>query len=577
MTRLVDQLPNERVTALDTQLRQRFAAENVDRALRLSRRRKPVVGRAKNGNFTTDLEVDTQALGTVLGGLEVTTNTAFSVTVSPGAMIAAHTAQTLTRPGTWSGNVDPDDDPVAGLYVLTRPVNVQPSSVPVAIASAEWWAVVAAPAVAALESDSAREVFNPTTGVFDAASAQKVVHRTLAITVVRGAGGGTVATVSIPAGGVVIAWLYVHAVGETNLNNALLYDARRMPDAVAPNRIGGHWTARGQAITGEWNATLLGEELSFRAAASSLGDTTLPFAQIAEPGATWPGGGGIAYLYLARVRGTVPRLLGTLEETDFLAEFSSFEVAGALVLSPTPPEIVPAETVAGSGAGRERFDMRNASTLTLPNPTHTPGVPPLVLAMKFGGTVAAGEALCVGFFYYNALLSGLPVTPNDGVAAHNDVTCGADGWCSGDGTRLGFSAIASPVVTPNVSTATPEVVWTVGTTGGKPVPVAGLQFNLALQSTETNAVAYTIVQRFFDETNLRPPSLVPAAAQPSFGNLSRYDLVHPTRLERLPSSPVVRARWSVLSNDIPPIAYFNTTTSRFGYRLPYGDALFTPR
>lgn len=570
--RRVDQLPNERVTALDTQLRQRFAAEHSDRSARLSLRRKPLRGQARNGTTTADTEVNTQALGTVLGGLEVVTSTGFQVLVTAGSMFCAHTAQTLTRPGTFSGNLDPDDDPVGGVYALARNTTVAPASAPASIAAAEWWAVVATPAVVAVESDSARKVFNKTTGAFDNASVQKIFHRQLNLSVVRGAGGGAISTVTIPAGGVVIAWLYVHAIGETNLDNALYYDARRMPDPVAPNRVGGHWVAKGQTLNGEWRATLLGEELSLRAASNVPADTTLPFSQIAEPGATWPAS-GVAYLYLARVRGTVPRLVGTLELEDTLYDFTSFEVAGALVLSPTPPATLPPAQVTGSGAGREQFDLRNASTLTLPNPTHTPGVAPGVLALKFGGTAPAGEAICVGMFPYTSLSSLLPVTD-----ASDEIVCGADGWTAGDAVRSTVtSQIAGLSTAANTGTGLPVFTWTVvASTSGTKLPVDGIGWNLQLDAGNVDTVRADVEQDYLDDTNLEPPNVMRLGCFAY--ELGAHDgrCFYPTTVRMLPSASTVRARWRVSAGGGVPLSYtVNVENARF--RFPYNEPLYTPR
>lgn len=581
MSRFDDQLPAERVTALDINLRQRFGYRRADLQARLSRRRKQTVVQAKNGLFSTSGEVDASASGTVFGGLEVYTATAYSVTVSKGAMLLAHpggSPGSITRPLTFSGKFDADDDAL-GLYELAADTVVAASGVPTPIAAVEWWAVVVAPELHAVEADSARKVFDKTPvtgGDFDAASVNKVFHRRLVPSIVRGTGGGSIASVTIPSGSVVIAWLYVHAVGESNLNNALAYDARRMPDPMAQNRVGGHWVAKDQVLTGEWHATLQGEAMSVRAATSVLGSTTLPFAQIAEPGATWPAS-GVAYLYLCRVRGTVPRLRGTLEETDSIAEFTSFEVAGALVLSPTPPRSFPDESVSASGASQERFDLRNASTLVLPNPTHTPGVPPLVLAMKFGGGASADEALCVGLFPYESLSGGLPRAFDTVLLGPRHFGCSADGWVAGDVDAIGSTRIATTSFVANTGTGAPEATFTVANSiASKRLPVSGFQVTAQFRATDaTNGMVYRLTQVPVDASNTEPVSLVVVGSHPVFTALTDYDLIAAARAGKLPTAATVKVGWTVRRPGGGAVTYAISVLS-FGYRLPYGVDLHTP-
>lgn len=576
MTRSVDQALNERVTALDIRLRHRLTARRADLQARHEARRKPFGGMAKNGLFSTDAESDEQATGFVFGGLEVYSATAFSVTVTKGAMLCPHPggAGHETRPGTFSGRFDEDDDAL-GLYELAQDVVVGPASPPATIAAAEWWAVVVTPELAPVETDSARKVFNKLTGAFDAASPNKVFHRRLVASVVRGTGGGNISTVTIPAGGVVVAWLYMHAVGEASADNALCYDARRMPNPVAQNRVGGAWVAKGQSIAGEFFATLMGEELSLRPAIRSgvgvVSETTLAAADVAEPGASWPAGPAVAYLYLCRVRGTVPRLRGTLSDLDSIVDHTSYEVAGMLVLSPKPPASFPA----GSVNFAETFDMRSDQTLTLPNPTHSTGAFPKKLALKFGGTVAAGEAICVGLYPYSALSGGLPITDTGSIT--NEVQCGRDGWVTGGALRLGITPIyPNPTLTANAGTqfGDPTAVFTIAlSTASKKLPVDGVRFSLTVLSGNTDTNKSDLTQVYNDETNLEPVS------QARLGPIefsTNFQISFPTTLRTNPSQRTVRAKWRLATTTGTATAY-TLGAERPGYHLPYDLDLYTPQ
>jgi hypothetical protein len=232
--------------------------------------------------------------------------------------------------------------------------------------------------------------------------------------------------------------------------------------------------------------------------------------------------------------------------------------------------------VPGSGAGREIFDLRNESTLALPNPTHTPGVAPAVLAQKFGGTAAAGEAICVGLFPYTSLSSGLPLTDQSGPA--HEIACGREGWVSGFAVRSAMGiTIASPSLTANVGTGLPEVVWSVlASTSGKKIAIDGIRFSLTVLAGNTDTVRGEISQRFFDETNIDPPSeeSVGFVAFELGANDGRAS--YPTRLRMLPTATTVRARWAVTVGGGGTLSY-TIQASNVGYKLPYGEPLYTPR
>ncbi|HEU4411196.1 MAG TPA: hypothetical protein VFS43_38440 [Polyangiaceae bacterium] len=566
MTRLVDQQLLEPVEPHDINLRQRFGARRADVEARLSRRRKPHLGQAKNGVFAGD-ESDAQALGAVLGGLEAYFESGFQVRVTPGAMLCAHPggAGVVPRPGTWSGRSDADDDAL-GLYELAQDALVTPSPLPASVPSPEWWAVVVTPQLAAVEVDSDRKVFNETTGAFDAASQNKVFHRRLVPSVVRGAGGGDVSTVALPAGAVVVAWVYVHQAGATGLDDALFYDARRLPDPSAPNRVGGRWAARQQALRGELSATLRGEGLSLRSArADEGGDVTFP--AVAEPGAAWESGFGpfFAYLYLCRVRGTVPRLRGTGADTDNLEAYTSYEVAGALVLSPKPPAVTPPEP------GKGVFDLRNDQTLNLPNPAHNPATLPKVLAIKFGGTAPPGEAICVGVIPYGSVLGGAPAIFDTGPVP-TIVACDRDGWCSG--VQSGLASVAT-TATPGAGGAfgTASVTVTVAeASAGKKYPVEGADVQLTFSTTDADMVDVEIEpQRDADLRNLRPVDRTVRQlwAQPG-GTTGRASF--PARTEFLPAERVTRLEFAIKKT----AESFALSASLRGFKLPYNAPLYTP-
>ena len=404
---------DERITALDLNLLQRFGRRELGRALTgLS----VVRGLGPRGSSVGDSQDRSPMAGRNLRGLEVTwtAGIGWNALVSAGAMLVAWTGVDETRPGTWSGKLEPDD---ASFTAAVLPAGVQavPASPPGgALTQYEYWIVYATVSEATIETDSARKVFNYLTGLFDSASAAKVKQHKLSIAVLRGSGNSPPPFSGLPGGAIALALLYV-PVGATDLSGAVIFDCRRalLPGA---NRVGGCWqfafegqiaSPYGQTIfQGRVHAQLGGEQLGARVYPSSL-----TVGDLAEPGASWNGAASpsapkIAWLYLARPGGYVPRPVRRGQyplghHGSYPAE--SVILDGALVLSPTPPRIGGSVTAADAAKSGLRWDLRPSTTLTLP------GFQKGDLPYQYSGlTVSADNAICVGFYRYTDVDSGTP-------------------------------------------------------------------------------------------------------------------------------------------------------------------------
>lgn len=325
---IVKQRVLERVTDVDIHLRQRFARRAVERVLRLlSRvssqygpRSSTIANGAGNPIPGTTLESEDYVTGSVLSGLEVFWMAAAGSTlrVSAGAVLVTNPAPgNEARPVPWTGQVENDDD-AFGVYDAPLYANVTPT-VPIAgaLAQPEWWIVYGTPSEATIETDTNSAVFNESTGVFDVTTQPKIVGHQLARAVLRGSAGATLnATLALlPANAVQLAWVYV-PTGSTDLASATIFDVRRLALAEqGPNIIEGRWqnVFAGEAIAtlrvfkGDVRARHWNEWLMARMTNGVL------LSDIAEPGADWGGASQtfnppkIAYVYLCRVEGVVPR------------------------------------------------------------------------------------------------------------------------------------------------------------------------------------------------------------------------------------------------------------------------------
>ncbi|MCC6494968.1 MAG: hypothetical protein IT193_01780 [Propionibacteriaceae bacterium] len=404
----------ERLTALDLNLMGRFAARERDRSLSWRTAQRHIFGPV---GTTLAANRETERTSVCLGGLEVEqfANNAATLTITAGAMLGTHPAPvTETRPGTWSGREEADDYARA-MFILPFAATIAPS-VPLTVATTdvEWWVVYVTPTVQAVETDSQRRVFNEGTGVFDSASATKVERYKAVPGALRGTPGGAIP--DPPAGGIPIAWVRVPA-GATNLNDALVFDVRRLlHDAPGPNRIGGCWqfSHEGQ-LSGTYNQTVFLGRVHARLSGELLGarayTSLIQVGDLAEPGATWDAGAApatpkIAWLYLTKVKGLVPRPVrrgqspighhGTFTGENVLID-------GGMVLSPTPPRIGASTDASKAAKSGLRWDMRPSAALTLPS--FSRGDVPHSYA---GIVVQPEDAICVGFYRYTGV-DGVPL------------------------------------------------------------------------------------------------------------------------------------------------------------------------
>lgn len=496
MSRIVRYL-NERVTALDLNLLQRFGRRELGRALTgLS----VVRGLGPRGSTVGDSQDRSPMAGRNLRGLEVTwtAGIGWNALVSAGAMLLAWTGVDETRPGTWSGKLEPDDATFTS-GVLPAGVQVAPASTPGgALTQYEYWIVYATVSEATIETDSARKVFNYLTGLFDAASAAKVKQHKLTVAVLRGSGNSPPPFSGLPGGAIALALLYV-PVGATDLSGAVIFDCRRF---LVPggNRVGGCWqfshegqitSPYGQTIfQGRVHAQLGGEQLGARVYPS-----VLTVGDLAEPGATWdaaatPSTPKIAWLYLARPGGYVPRPVRRGQyplghHPSYLAE--SVILDGTLVLSPTPPRIGASTTAADASKSGLRWDLRPSASLTLPG-FHKGDLP-----YQYSGlTVTADNAICVGFYRYTGVDSGTPKLQG---SLHVD----EQGWMRGSSiasqetNESGLFTVptftADNGVTPRTLTSAlygPATLTVAGVT--VPLPIDAARLMIELEASNTNDV-----------------------------------------------------------------------------------------
>lgn len=476
----------ERVTALDLNLFQRFPAREHNAALRLmSRQRRNSV----SGSISASQEVDRTVC---LGGLEVKYTSGSTVQITAGKMMASNVGSeiTETRPGTYSPSpVEPDTDRFE-VATLAATTTVAPAS-PLGTASGnEWWIVYVTAAETTVESDSARVVFNETTGVFDATTAAKVKRWTLTPGVLRGSAGDTITTVAggLPANSEMIAWVWVPS-GATSLSNALFFDVRKLVDPNAPNACGGRGrygydgtpdftnrliapTSDTETFNGHFWARIKGQALQavcpYGAGVSAL--------KIKDPGATWDSGASptapkVAWLYLAAPAGYVPRLyakgtssIGNGGGTNELAVMH-----GALVLSSRAPRInVPSgASVKTSGL----YDLRPSGTLQMPAAYTVGGI-----TYAFNG-LTSDDAICLGPVIYTGYDS-----PNDCPVIAGPCEVSSDGWIGWPiaGLAMTFDYLCLfDDLTPTISTDTLTVTVSPKAITGGAIPITGVKLAIS--------------------------------------------------------------------------------------------------
>lgn len=554
----------ERLTALDLNLMQRFGRRELSRALAGSSVLRCLGIR---GSTLADSRDRAPMEGRNLGGLEVTYSAGWTVSVSAGAMLLSWTAPgDETRPGTWSGKVEADDHPrVVG--VLPATTTAVPASSPGgALTQYEYWLVYATVSEATIESDSSRRLFNVGTGVFDAASAAKVKQAKLALTVLRGAGNSPPPYGSVPAGAVVLAQLFV-PVGATNLSEAVIFDCRRLPElAPGPNRVGGAWqfSTEGQIVApysetvflGRVHARLGGELLGARAYASGL-----TVGKLAEPGASWDGTASpstpkIAWLYLCKVGGYVPRPVRRgasplAHHPSYLADSTLLD--GALVLSPTPPRIGASVIAAEGPKSGLRWDLRPSASLSLP------GFSNGTMDYQYSGlTTTADNAICVGFYRYTGVDGATPLL-------HGSLHVDEEGWMRGSSiSSLGLNP-SGLFLLPSLTAdngAAPRT-YTSGTYGFAQVAIGGVDFPLPLSAA-----------RMMILLGLSGSGNDPAGTREDAGrfwllNGSNQAYAEIERNQVTPGRPYLNA----IQFQVSTSTWTSHLSSLIGVRFPYGEEL----
>lgn len=426
----------ERLSALDVMLIQRHGSRDLLRTLRMHSRHKPryPFTATPSDNVETD-----NAKGECLGGLHCFFDADWSVTISAGAYLMQNPAPvTEDRPVYFSPPTpDEADDDLWCLAQTIEDTSVTPGDVPGgALADYEYWLISATAALTTVESDPERVVYNEGTKTWDSIAADKVTTHRLEFTVTRSVPGDTPPALPSSAH-VPIALLFVPN-GATDLSTAEIFDCRRILDP-GPNMINGQGLfgfrstendAIGQeqggltsgVISGSWRARIHGEEVSV------FTGETLRIDWLKEPGAAWDNAATsaapkIAWVYLCKVQGYVPRPMrrgaamvgGNSDRSPFLS--------GALVISPTPPVLGIRENTDGESKSAGRWNLHPSTTLTLPSwqASASGG-----LHYRYGGVVVpASDALCVGFMLYTDLdvPTSTPLIYGPGCIA-------ADGWYS---------------------------------------------------------------------------------------------------------------------------------------------------
>jgi len=476
----------ERVTALDLNLFQRFPAREQNAALRLMTRQRR---NSVSGSISASQEVDRTVC---LGGLEVKYTSGSTVQITAGKMMASNVGSeiTETRPGTYSPSpVEPDTDRFE-VATLAATTTVAPAS-PLGTASGnEWWIVYVTAAETTVESDSARVVFNETTGVFDATTAAKIGRWTLTPGVLRGSAGDTITTVAggLPANSEMIAWIWVPS-GATSLSNALFFDVRKLVDPNAPNECGGRGrygydgtpsftaamsapTSDTETFSGHFWARIKGQALSV-VAPSGAGLSAL---KIKDPGATWDSGAStstpkVAWLYLAAPAGYVPRLYakGTSSIGNGGGNNELIVMHGALILSSRAPKgAVP--TAGASVKTSGLYDLRPSGTLHMPVSYTVGGI-----TYAFDG-LTSDDAICLGPVLYNGY-----DTPNDCPVIAGPCHVSPDGWIGWTMGAIWAGFPATDLITSctpsGTGTDTITITVTLATVGTGPAPITAVRLN----------------------------------------------------------------------------------------------------
>ena len=563
MTSIVSRQPLERVTTLDLALMQRFPRRGLERAARFMSRASSQWG-PRSDVFANDLESD-DARGACLGGLEVQFSSGSSVTVSPGAMVCANSAPvTEGRPGTWtSPSAIESDDDASGIFDLAFATTLTPSApIAGALAAPEWWVVYVTPSIAAItETDTARKVFNELTGNFDPASQTKVVAHSLVPQILRGGSGNSlnIAIGALPPGSYAIAWLWV-PTGATNLSTAQFFDVRRLTfEDRGPNMIAGTWTAPyvganmvpfpGKTVfQGNVRARLAGEWLECR----TLG---MDLQNILEPGATWPtgGSGAIAWLYLCKVQGLVPRLRA-VGSTPAGVSTSGTTMSGAIVLSPKPPRL--RATGSGTpGKGALRWDMRASSSIILPSNGVLGVGGPWPQFQYLGNTCAMDDAICVGFAVYLVVEGGLP----DLIGPY---FCDQEGWVTGAGVSSNAATLTSSLAASGLTTSAFQLVATLNTAtvNGDVVtlPFDGVRANVRGTMSAFAALAWNAADGHLEYNSNNTGSFY-------YGHTGQVRASYPGGVSFKTHDAV--AGGGTLWN--------TATATLLGVRLPYGEPLVT--
>lgn len=503
----VELLTLERGTSLDNQLPQHFARREMNRGRRLAARTRSTWEPSSlvTGGVSTELE-----RVACLGGLEVTWTTGWSLAISTGAMLAPNPSRvTLSRPGSWSGRVEQDDDNY-GSYELQQATGVVPSPPPSPSSAGEWWVVYVVPTNATIETNSAPKVFDenpasPTYGQFVAAPGgpmAKVTGHVLTAGVLRGASHSTPDSITLPSGAIAIAWVFT-PIGATDLSTAQIYDVRPLLDPgpnmidpsswwsnPTPGTLSSPYTDK-PIFVGQVRARIRNEWVEAR--------VTLGFEvpSLLEPGATWAGGGGIAWIYLTRVNGLVPRLMrhGNKDigaNPGFTHDFDILD--GALVISPTPPLGGLTDDIS-SAPTAGRWDLRPSAPLTL-NDIDSRSFSTVLSYFYNGMTVPQTDAICIGFLVYQSAISGVP-------QLEGPVSV-IDGWISGNGVAKDTNAakLGSFAKSP----ALPVQITTLSWTSVAPTAHTGVPF-IAARAVVTPHVDTGGAVMAYEESSV-PPDVV---------------------------------------------------------------------
>ena len=582
----VDHAALERVTGLELNLHQRFAARDLNRALRsiARQRRHGPVASSGLANYESD------TLQACIGGLEVKYSSGSTVTVTKGSVIVPNPSQvTETRPGTYSPSPAEPDDDLATLAVLVADTNATPATpIASALTSPEFWIVTGDVALTTVESDSARSVFNETTGEFDSTSAAKIKRWTFVPKVIRGNPGddlntvlGTLTPAELKA---MVSWVEV-PVGATNLSTSIFYDVRmRLLESPGPNMCGGHgqvgYTSGTSAVpvpnvapspssgifAGHFWARHNGELLRF-----STG-RKLSAKLVKDPNATWdntasPSAPKLAWLYLSRVAGRVPRPVAQ-GSTPFgnVPSAADIEVFldGALVLSSVPPiGAIPATTANPTAGGR--FDLRPSATL------HLPGFAFAGARYEFAGMTST-DAICLGPVIYTGydLTDDVPLISGPGTVD----SAGWYSWPVGNDAGVAytqdksafFSATTADLNTFNSTTDRFDFTMTVKTlTNGSYIPITAVRMMCWMAG---------LSGQFGQMAELLPNTGRFHTMPPYLGSGSnQFQSWVVTDCELAPQLPVARAKFLV--GHTGTVTYDTAAVYSLAIRWPFNEPLAT--